>query len=521
MWFFVPEYALAAPALGTLATDWTRHQSRRVKSCPDEERHGSLTHASGGSPESPGTERSWGGSSVWKARSPPARDLAASGNDSGALTAQGGGEGEPHSQSPDILLGNADKERNARAAASPSRARPALVAPCQPEPRTLAMEPAGCPGGLLLPRPCRVLVLLNPGAGKGKALQLFQNHVQPLLEEAEISFKLMVTERQNHAKELVYAEELGHWDALVIMSGDGLIHEVVNGLMERPDWEIAIQKPLCSLPGGSGNAVAASINYYAGYEQVTSEDLLFNCTLLLCRRRLSPMNLLSLHTASGRHLYSVLSLAWGFIADVDLESEKYRRLGEFRFMLGTFCHLVSLRIYQGQLSYLPVGKAASKVPASPALAQEGPVDTHLVPLEEPVPSHWTVVPEQDFVLVLVLLHSHLTRELFAAPTCCREAGIMHLFYIRAGVSRIMLLRLFLAMQKGKHMELDCPYVVHVPVVAFRLEPKNQRGLFAVDGERMACEAVQGQVHPNYFWMVCDSRDGPSSWEPQQRPPPEP
>lgn len=51
---------------------------------------------------------------------------------------------------------------------------------------------AHCPRGLL-PRPCRVLVLLNPRGGKGKALQLFQSRVQPLLEEAEISFKLMLT----------------------------------------------------------------------------------------------------------------------------------------------------------------------------------------------------------------------------------------------------------------------------------------------------------------------------------------
>lgn len=67
-------------------------------------------------------------------------DLASSGNDRGALTAQGGGEGE-HSQSPDILLGNADKERNAGAAVSPSSAGPTLVASCHPEPRSLAMEP--------------------------------------------------------------------------------------------------------------------------------------------------------------------------------------------------------------------------------------------------------------------------------------------------------------------------------------------------------------------------------------------
>lgn len=40
--------------------------------------------------------------------------------------------------------------------------------------------------------------------------------------------------------------------------------QVLNGLMERPDWEEALQTPLCILPGGSGNALAASINYYAG-----------------------------------------------------------------------------------------------------------------------------------------------------------------------------------------------------------------------------------------------------------------
>lgn len=68
-------------------------------------------------------------------------DLAASGNDEGALTAQGGGEGEPHSQSPDILLDNTDKELNAGAAVTSSSAGAAPVAPCQREPRDLAMEP--------------------------------------------------------------------------------------------------------------------------------------------------------------------------------------------------------------------------------------------------------------------------------------------------------------------------------------------------------------------------------------------
>lgn len=447
-------------------------------------------------------------------------DPAAGGNDAGAPAARApGGEGEPHSRHRDARLGDTDKELKAGATAEGS-APTALGSPRQREPRVEVMDPAGGPPHLL-PRPCRVLVLLNPRGGKGKALQLFRSHVQPLLAQADVSFRLLLTERRNHARELVRAEELGRWDALVVMSGDGLMHEVVNGLMERPDWETAIRKPLCSLPAGSGNALAASLNHYAGYEQVTNEDLLNNCTLLLCRRRLAPMNLLSLQMVSGLRVFSVLSLAWGFIADVDIESEKFRRLGEMRFTLGTILRLAALRVYQGRLAYLPAERAVSKVPASPALDRrdrQGPVDAHLVPLEEPVPAHWTVVPEQDFVLVLALLHSHLGSEMFAAPMGHRAAGAMHLFYVRAGVSRAMLLRLFLAMEKGRHMECDCPYLVYVPVVAFRLEPKDGKGMFAVDGELMVSEAVQGQVHPNYFWMVSDRMEPSSPTGPQLPPP---
>ncbi|XP_074080599.1 sphingosine kinase 1 [Macrotis lagotis] len=374
----------------------------------------------------------------------------------------------------------------------------------------------------LLPRPCRVLVLLNPRGGTGKAPQLFQSRVQPMLQEAGVSFTLRLTERRNHARELVREEDLSSWDALVVMSGDGLMHEVVNGLMERPDWETAIQKPLCSLPAGSGNALAASVNHYAGNEQVNNEDLLTNCTRLLCQRGLSPMNLLSLHTASGSRLFSVLSLGWGFVADVDVESEKYRCLGKIRFTLGTFLRLATLRTYRGTLSYLPVGASSSKVLAGPALghsqpSQPGPVDSLLVPLEQPVPENWTVVPDHEFVLVLALLHSHLGSEMYAAPMAQGTGGVIHLFYLRAGVPRATLLRLFMAMEKGTHMDLNCPNLVYEPVVAFRLEPHDNRGMLTVDGEQLASEAVQGQVHPGGIQLVSGCPELNSGLEPTPLP----
>ncbi len=40
--------------------------------------------------------------------------------------------------------------------------------------------------------------------------------------------------------------------------------QVINGLLERDDWEDAVRIPIAALPGGSGNALACALNYYAG-----------------------------------------------------------------------------------------------------------------------------------------------------------------------------------------------------------------------------------------------------------------
>lgn len=216
----------------------------------------------------------------------------------------------------------------------------------------------------MLPRPRRLLLLVNPFSGRGQAMQWCQTHILPMIREANISYNLIQTERQNHARELVREISLPEWDGIIIVSGDGLLHEVLNGLLERPDWEQAIKTPVGILPSGSGNALAGSINHYAGYDMCLREPLLLNCCFLLCRGGVKPMDLVSVTTTSStsnqnghppapRRLFSFLSVAWGFVSDVDIESERYRGLGSARFTLGTLVRLASLRSYKGRLSYLP------------------------------------------------------------------------------------------------------------------------------------------------------------------------
>ncbi|XP_068607122.1 sphingosine kinase 1-like [Brachionichthys hirsutus] len=388
-----------------------------------------------------------------------------------------------------------------------------------------------------LSRSFRMMLLVNPQSGKAQALTLYNKHIQPVLDEAGIPHTLIITERQNHARELVREADLSQWDAVVIMSGDGLLFEVINGLLERPDWEEAIRTPLGILPGGSGNALAASIHHYSGGSPVASEDLLLSCGFLLCKGLVSHMDLVSVHFPSSPRLFSFLSLAWGFIADVDIESEKYRHVGAARFTLGTLVRLVSLRIYKGKLSYLPAtedsisSEASSTGPASmqrqPSSDSQcentfrnschsnnaarvrrtesrtsrstnkslnSPPGSVLLPLDQPLPSNWVIVQEEDFVLMLAMYQSHLAEDLIAAPGATLNDGVIHLFYVRAGISRAALLNLFLAMEKGAHLATDCQYLVHAKVQALRLEPHSPKGVITVDGEVVDYGPVQAEMH---------------------------
>lgn len=398
--------------------------------------------------------------------------------------------------------------------------------------------------GVVMSEPSRrrMMLLVNPQSGRGQALSLYNSHIQRMLHEAGVQPTLVITERQNHARELVRDNmNLAQWDALVIMSGDGLLFEVINGLLERPDWEEAVRMPLAILPGGSGNALAASVHHYSGSTPVSSEELLISCGFQLCKGLVSRMDLVSVHLTSDPRVFSFLSLAWGFVADVDIESEKYRHVGAARFTVGTLVRLASLRVYQGRLAYLPASldnrkdqpnsQTSSLWPASntysfsndnscPISEQNschsnnsvkvtrrenglhkstsksppGPQDSLLPPLEQPVPSNWVVVPEEDFVLMLAMYQSHLAEDLFAAPDSTLDDGLIHLFYVKAGISRAALLRLFLAMEKGAHLTTNCQHLVHAKVRALRLEPHSPKGIITVDGEVVEYGAVQAEVH---------------------------
>lgn len=99
----------------------------------------------------------------------------------------------------------------------------------------------------------RLLFLVNPASGSGRAVQLFKRKVIPLLTAAsdQIDHQVLVTTARNSAftfLKKLEIHELLSWDGIVIVSGDGLLFEVFNALLTRPDWQKAIQVPIGIIP---------------------------------------------------------------------------------------------------------------------------------------------------------------------------------------------------------------------------------------------------------------------------------
>eukprot|EP00058_Branchiostoma_floridae_P010050 XP_002595538.1 hypothetical protein BRAFLDRAFT_259924 [Branchiostoma floridae] len=319
-----------------------------------------------------------------------------------------------------------------------------------------------------------------------------------MLGESDISFNMVVTERSGHAHDLMRDLEVSQWSGVVVVSGDGLIYEVINGLMDRPDWEEAIKMPIGLIPGGTGNALCCSVNYLLD-EPFESADQVLHSTFVLCKSVVSgssyPMDLVSVQTKSS-HIFSFLHISWGFISDIDIGSEKYRYLGDARFFVGLVQRLFDLRKYPGHVSYLPVkgvdGRAHTMPNPDSEARRHGPVDALLPPLGQPLPDGWVTV-EGDFNLVMALNVPHISTGFNMSPASQLDDGMMFLMYAM-NTTRSEMSNISFKASQGRIGEVEQAGTDVIAVHAFRLEPQGDKGLITADGEVIEYGPLQAQVH---------------------------
>ncbi|VDD96567.1 unnamed protein product [Enterobius vermicularis] len=358
----------------------------------------------------------------------------------------------------------------------------------------------------------RLLIFVNPRSGAGRSKNIFNKQVAPKLVANDIGYDLILTESENHAKSYISSLENFHlYNALVVVSGDGLVFEIVNALLARPE---VCDIPIGIVPTGSGNGLLSSVFYYSRYSLKKNEFLNRAINNLCDPQAVAyPVNLMHVETPTESYA-ATISAGFGLFADIDIESERWRKtLASARFTAGALvrffrhiivgCHIAELRtIYSKQLSRsngAPNSKEFTLVKDTErgtSTLSENLRRHHFrkgIPkITEPIPADWTVI-EDDFLFVYALTVSHAGQDVPYTPNAQLFDRNIYLTYaLRKDLhKRLDLLKFLSDIKHAKH--LNYSFLRIVPVKSFRIEkleiPKAG-GYVTVDGEVINCDILQ-------------------------------
>lgn len=110
------------------------------------------------------------------------------------------------------------------------------------------------------PEKAPVVVLSSPNSGAGQAGQSYTKVLLPILKHFRIAHSHISLTDEKTAEYLATNGQFTPGTIFILLCGDGVIHEVVNGLGQNPHFaqdDTPIR--LCPIPCGTGNGLAASL----------------------------------------------------------------------------------------------------------------------------------------------------------------------------------------------------------------------------------------------------------------------
>lgn len=326
----------------------------------------------------------------------------------------------------------------------------------------------------------RWLILVNPVSGKkGGALKVLRE-CRPVLEAHRVELKEIVTTHAGHATELAAEIKLDELDGVVCVGGDGLLYELVNGLMARSDADVAVSRlHLGVLPGGSANSMCCSLLRAAG-EPLSPLAM----ARLLCKGRQQPLDLLRVTQPGGHVSYGFLSLAWALASDIDLGSEHLRWMGEARFDVYAVWRILTQRRYPGTLR-----------------------------VKEKGAEQWRTI-EGPFIGLWALNVRWLTPSAQIGPRAEFDDGCIDLLHFRR-VNRLRLLLEMADLSSGRHV--NAQWAEYTKVTALELCPQprteKQPGMVAIDGELVPFAETSIVVLPSKLMLLGGAAQGDNGGNP--------
>uniref|UniRef100_A0A7S4DHB1 DAGKc domain-containing protein n=2 Tax=Lotharella globosa TaxID=91324 RepID=A0A7S4DHB1_9EUKA len=360
----------------------------------------------------------------------------------------------------------------------------------------------------------KILCYVNPFSGSGGARQIIQDAVK-MFDRAHIDLNTVYTKREGQVEEEIVGVDLDKYESVLIVSGDGLVMEYLNGIMARKDWEQAISKPFGILPAGSGNGLSASIR------QVSDEPMdPTSAAFLVAKGQTRPLDLVSFKQPQSKPRYGMLSLSWGLISDIDINSEICRCCGAARFTAYAILRLLCTRTYYGSIRYIPSsdgkgrrGRSAGikslrqlknqAIISQPASADAKKDDGPDPELGAERAVGWVEVPNDTFTLLWAVNTPMADEENLLVPEAELDDGVINLMYLE-GNSWCSTLCTLLRVEDGTQTK-DPNFKLHkVDKLTLSPDVKRAKGLYSLDGEPTSDNdsRITMQVHPGVLTTYC-------------------
>ncbi|KAF2869712.1 sphingoid long chain base kinase-like protein [Massariosphaeria phaeospora] len=346
----------------------------------------------------------------------------------------------------------------------------------------------------------RVKVLVNPFGGQGAALKSYHKHIAPILAAARCELDVEHTQYSGHGVDIAKNLDMEAFDVVACCSGDGIPHEVWNGLGQREDAARALFKlAISQLPCGSGNAMSLNFNGTA------SPSL---AALAVVKGLRTPLDLVSV-TQGDTRMLSFLSQAVGIVAEADLATEHLRWMGNARFTWGVLSRLIGQTIYPADIAVQVVhdSKAAIRAAYQAETSNSSPShDDRPIPatgtalpalkygtINDPLPPSWTLIPHDKLGNFYAGNLAYMSPDNNFFPAALPSDGCIDLVRIRGDIKRHTAVQTMLAISENKFFDL--PHVDYQKVSAYRIIPKGQKdGYISIDGEKVPFAPFQVEVH---------------------------
>ncbi|KAL5115212.1 sphinganine kinase lcb4 [Pleosporales sp. CAS-2024a] len=345
----------------------------------------------------------------------------------------------------------------------------------------------------------RIKVLVNPFGGQGSALKTYHKLIAPILAAARCALDMQLTDHSGHGVEIARNMDIEAYDVVACCSGDGIPHEVWNGLGQRPDAARALHKiAVVQLPCGSGNA--ASLNF-------NGTDNPSLAALAAVKGLRTPLDLASISQGNNRIL-SFLSQSVGIVAETDLATEHLRWMGGARFTWGFLVRLATKTIYPADIAVKVEHDTKAAVREAYRAQASNPrrsIDDRPTPapdaglpelkygtINDPLPPDWELVPHDHLGNFYAGNVAYMSADANFFPAALPSDGCLDLVRIRGDIARLTAIKTLLAIENDSFFEME--HVDYKKVSAYRIIPHQKNGYISIDGERLPFEPFQVEVH---------------------------